>query len=81
MFAGARPADLVVSVIGLLSPLALALPFGLIALGRWGSSRARGTLLAALALPWLAMLLLIHPPQGMFRDWDDFTRRRGRDSR
>src|SRR5262245_14066781 len=71
MFAGARPADLV-SVVGLLSPLALPLPFGLIALGRWGAHAREGTLLAALALPWLAMLLLIHPPQGMFRDWDDF---------
>lgn len=71
MFAGARPADLV-SVVGLLSPLALALPFGLLALGRWGAHAREGTLLAALALPWLAMLLLIHPPQGMFRDWDDF---------
>lgn len=72
MFADARPADLV-SVIGLLSPLALALPLGLVALGRWGPHTREGTLLSALALPWLAMLLLIHPPQGMFRDWDDFT--------
>lgn len=71
MFAGARPADLA-SVIGLLSPLALALPFGLVALGRWGAHAREGTLLSALVLPWLAMLLLIHPPQGMFRDWDDF---------
>jgi tetratricopeptide (TPR) repeat protein len=72
MFAGARPADLL-SVVGLLSPLALVLPFGLVALGRWGAHAREGTLLAALALPWLAMLLLLHPPQGMFRDWDNFT--------
>ena len=72
MFAGGRAADLV-SVIGLLSPLALVLPLGLLALGRWGPHAREGTLLAALMLPWLAMLLLIHPPQGMFRDWDDFT--------
>jgi len=29
--------------------------------------------LARAVAPWLAMLLLIHPPQGMFRDWDDFA--------
>jgi tetratricopeptide (TPR) repeat protein len=29
--------------------------------------------LLALAGPWLAMTLLIHPPQGMFRDWDDYA--------
>ncbi len=72
MFAGARAADLL-NVIGLLSPLALALPLGLLALGRWGVHAREGALLASLALPWLAMLLLIHPPQGMFRDWDNFT--------
>jgi hypothetical protein len=72
MFAGPRPADLL-NVVGLLSPLALALPFGLLALGRWGVHAREGALLASLALPWLAMLLLIHPPQGMFRDWDSFT--------
>jgi tetratricopeptide (TPR) repeat protein len=38
-----------------------------------GRGRAGGLLLFSLALPWLAMLLLIHPPQGMFRDWDNFT--------
>jgi len=72
MFAGARPADLV-NVVGLLSPLALALPLGLLAFGRWGVHAREGALLASLALPWFAMLLLIHPPQGMFRDWDNFT--------
>ena len=42
--------------------------------GHVRSERAReGALLLSLALPWLAMLLLIHPPQGMFRDWDDFA--------
>ncbi|HKQ58755.1 MAG TPA: tetratricopeptide repeat protein [Candidatus Eisenbacteria bacterium] len=72
MFAGARPADLV-DVVALLSPIALVLPAGLIAYGRWRAHVREGALLAALALPWLAMLLLIHPPQGMFRDWDNFT--------
>jgi Flp pilus assembly protein TadD len=72
MFAGARPADLV-NVVALLSPIALVLPAGLIAYGRWRAHVREGALLAALVLPWLVMLLLIHPPQGMFRDWDNFT--------
>jgi hypothetical protein len=72
MFAGTRPADLL-NVVGLLSPLALTLPLGLLALGRWGVHAREGALLASLALPWLVMLLLIHPPQGTFRDWDNFT--------
>jgi tetratricopeptide (TPR) repeat protein len=42
--------------------------------GARAEGRAReGALLAAIALPWLAMVLLIHPPQGMFRDWDDYA--------
>ena len=71
-FAGARAADLL-NVIGLLSPLALVLPIGLLGLGRWGVHAREGALLASLALPWLAMLLLVHPPQGLFRDWDYFA--------
>lgn len=72
MFAGARPADLV-GVVALLSPLALVAPATAAALGRRGTPWREGALLLALALPWLAMLLLIHPPQGMFRDWDNFS--------
>jgi hypothetical protein len=68
MFAGARPADLL-GTVTLLSPVALAAaPIAFL------TGRGRGGLLLfSLAVPWLAMLLLIHPPQGMFRDWDDFT--------
>jgi hypothetical protein len=72
MFAGTRPIDLL-NVIGLLSPLALALPFGLVAHGRWGVHAREGALLSTIALPWLVMLLLIHPSQGIFRDWDNLT--------
>ena len=71
MFAGTRAADLL-DVIVLLSPVALAAPFAAAALGRrapWGE----GLLLVALAAPWMAMMLLLHPSQGLFRDWDDFT--------
>lgn len=72
MLAGTRPADLL-DVIGLLSPLALALPGAAIALGRARGRSDEGALLVSLALPWLVMLLLIHPPQGMFRDWDNMA--------
>jgi hypothetical protein len=72
MFSGTRPMDLL-AVVLLLSPLALAAPFTAAVLG-WPRERGReAALLLALALPWLAALLLIHPPQGMFRDWDDFA--------
>ena len=70
-FAGARAADLL-NVVGLLSPLALVLPVGLLGLGRWGVHAREGALLASLALPWLAMLFF-HPPLGVFRGWDSFT--------
>jgi len=72
MLAGTRPADLM-NVIGLLSPLALGLPVAAIALRRTSAPSREGALLLALALPWLVMLLLIHPPQGMFRDWDNMA--------
>ena len=72
LFAGGRAGDLL-NVIGLLSPLALVLPIGLLGLGRWGVHAREGALLASLALPWLGMLLLVHPPQGLFRDWDTFA--------
>jgi hypothetical protein len=29
--------------------------------------------LLALALPYLAVMLVLHPAQGMYRDWDDFA--------
>jgi tetratricopeptide repeat protein len=72
MFAGARGADLL-NVVGLLSPLALVLPIGLLGLGRWGVHAREGALLASLALPWVVMLMFVHPPQGLFRDWDYFA--------
>jgi tetratricopeptide (TPR) repeat protein len=30
-------------------------------------------MLAALALPFVAVMVFIHPAQGLFRDWDDFA--------
>jgi hypothetical protein len=72
MFAGTRAADLL-AVVTLLSPVALAAPLAAVVLGRRGAPWREGALLLALAVPWIAMLLFLHPPQGMFRDWDDFA--------
>ena len=84
--AGNRPLDLV-NLILLLSPLALLSPLLALGLLRAGSAprgdlrtpgRAssrlhEGLLLVALALPFVAVMPLIHPAQGLFRDWDDFA--------
>jgi hypothetical protein len=72
---GTRPIDLL-SLILMLSPLALAiLPVGAL-LGR-RAGRGAATLelgaLAALAAPFVAIMVFIHPAQGLFRDWDDFA--------
>jgi len=61
------------NVVAALSPLALAaLP-----LGAWVAPGLRGRpeapVMAALAAPCVAILLLVHPRQGVFRDWDVFT--------
>src|SRR4029450_3209809 len=69
---GTRILDLI-NVIGLVSPLALAIPVVAIALGRQALTSKAAWILAALALPWIGMTLLIHPPQGMFRDWDNYS--------
>ncbi len=72
MFAGTRPADLL-NLVAVLSPLALAAPALALATGRPAARAGELGLLAALALPWVAMILLVHPPQGMYRDWDNFA--------
>lgn len=57
----------------MLSPLALAIPFVLLALGR-GLARGRELLLlVAFALPFVLFVPFIHPYQGIYRDWDNFT--------
>ena len=71
MFAGARGLDLL-DLVALLSPVALTVPFAVPALG--GRARSRELLvLLVLAAPFVVLMLLIHPAQGMFRDWDDFA--------
>jgi tetratricopeptide (TPR) repeat protein len=70
--AGPRPADML-SLVLMLSPLALLAP--LLALALWrGLPRGREALfLALLALAFVAVMPFIHPVGGMFRDWDDFA--------
>jgi tetratricopeptide (TPR) repeat protein len=50
------------------APLMLAVPF----VAR-RSARTELVLLAALVAPWLAVVLLVHPQQGIYRDWDVFA--------
>jgi hypothetical protein len=71
MFAGTRAADLA-NLVVMLCPLAPALPALGWLIGPRLSSGTAGVLLGLLA-PFLAALLLVHPRQGMFRDWDDFA--------
>jgi hypothetical protein len=69
---GTRPFDLL-SLMLMLSPLVLAIvPVGAL-LGRRAGRGVEILALAALALPFLAVMVFIHPAQGLFRDWDDFA--------
>ena len=74
--AGTRAFDLA-SLVLMLSPLALALVTLGVTLGRRASDRGPRRLeilaLIALALPFVAVMVFIHPAQGLFRDWDDFA--------
>ena len=61
----------VANVVLALAPLAVAgAAVAAFALPRRDGS---GVVLLALALPFAALLLLVHPRQGMFRDWDVFS--------
>jgi len=69
--AGTRLLDLA-NLVVLLSPLAPAIP----PLAMAARSRLRAPaplLLGAFALPWVAMTLVLHVPQGIYRDWDNFA--------
>ena len=63
----------VLDVVAMLSPIALAIPAVAGALGRRVLVTPTAWLLGTVALPWLVLLLVIHPPQGIFRDWDDYA--------
>ncbi len=71
-FGGHRAIDLLNDVV-VLSPFALVLPVLALTVRRTTLRRRESAVLAALAAPSLAALLVIHPQQGLFRDWDVFT--------
>jgi len=72
MFAGTRAVDLP-NVVVLLAPLAPALVTVALA---WGRALPRGRAMAvliALVAPFVGLLLLVHPWQGVFRDYDTLS--------
>jgi len=71
-FAGTRPADML-GLLTALSPLAIAIPPLGILLGRVPSRGRELALLATLAAPFVVSVPLLHPAQGLYRDWDDFA--------
>jgi tetratricopeptide (TPR) repeat protein len=71
-FANGRPLDLL-NLLLMLSPLAIAVPAVAWLLGRAHPRRGEFLFLAVLALPMVLAAPLIHPSQGLFRDWDDFA--------
>jgi len=71
-FAGTRPWDLA-SLLLMLSPLVLAIPALVAMLGRRPGRGHELLVLATLALPFVGVMAVIHPAQGLFRDWDDFA--------
>ena len=72
MFAGTRAVDLP-NVVVLLAPLA---PVLLLVALAWGRRLPRGreaALLVTLAVPFVGLLLFVHPWQGAFRDYDTLS--------
>lgn len=72
MFAGTRAVDLP-NVVVLLAPLA---PILVLVTPAWGRRLPRGreaALLITLAVPFLGLLLFLHPSQGVFRDYDTLS--------
>jgi hypothetical protein len=72
MFAGARAVDLP-NVVVLLAPLAPVLPIVALAWGRRLPLGRAAALLVTLAVPFLGLLLFVHPGQGAFRDYDTLS--------
>jgi tetratricopeptide (TPR) repeat protein len=67
--AGLRALDLANALV-VLCPLAIALPVLVATLGRRALRSPEALVLAALVVPQAAIFVLVHPQQGVFRDWD-----------
>jgi len=65
---GTRMVD-ILNLIVLLCPLALAIPVLLVVLGRRARS-AELALLSSLVIPLIALMIVIQPQHGLYRDWD-----------
>lgn len=61
------------NIILVLSPLSIAIPVLLLAFDPEERRRDELRVLALLTLPWGIAMLLVHPQQGIFRDWDVFA--------
>jgi tetratricopeptide (TPR) repeat protein len=72
ILAGARVVDLP-NVVVLLAPLAPALLVLALAWGRRLPLGREAALLATLAVPFIGLLLFVHPGQGAFRDYDTLS--------
>lgn len=68
-FAGLRALDLGNALV-VLVPLAIALPVLVAMLGRRALRAPEALVLGALVVPQAAIFVLVHPQQGVFRDWD-----------
>jgi hypothetical protein len=71
-FGHARAADLL-NLLVMLSPISPAVPALMVLLGSTVLRRRETGVLVLIVLPFLLMMLLVHPAQGMFRDWDIFA--------
>ena len=69
-FLHARTADML-NLIVMMAPLAIAIPALFVIMRSRKDPRA--ALLILLAIPFLAVLVFVHPGQGIFRDWDVFA--------
>jgi tetratricopeptide (TPR) repeat protein len=67
-----QPQDLA-NLLMVLAPAVPALLAAGLVLGRGWPRRRELVLLLALVLPLAGVIPFIHPAQGLFRDWDDFT--------
>jgi hypothetical protein len=72
VLAGTRPLDFL-SLGLMLSPLAVAIPLLAPTIARRPGRGGEALVLAMLALPFVGVMLFVHPAQGLFRDWDDFA--------